>query len=570
MAWPALSLEQTNTALTAPGSPFEMDQAVIGGVALRVWKNAPPTLREVLLIARGFGDRPFLVHEDERVSFEAFYRAAVAMALRLQADGVQPGDRVAVIMRNLPEWPVAVFGAVLAGAIVAPLNAWWTAQELAFGLSDSGAKAAIFDAERFDRFRNAALHLPQLRLLYTARHAGAQGAARLEDILGRPAAWDALPDQAPPPVDLTPEGEAVIFYTSGTSGRPKGALATHRGITSSVMTALYAQARAYLRRGDPLPGPDPQAPQKGYLCGIPFFHVTGFCALLQVAMANGFKVVMMRRWDPALALGLIDRERLTHAGGVPTLAWQLLQEPGREAYDLSSLEVISYGGAPAAPELARQLHAAFPDTAAGFGWGMSETCAAFTLHLGEDYARRPASAGPSMPVGDLRIVGPEGQDLPVGEVGEILASGPNVVKGYWNNPEATAAAIQDGWLYTGDLGRLDEEGFLYIVDRAKDMIIRGGENIYCIEVENALFEHPAVADAALQAVPHQTLGEEPGAVVVLKPGAAATAEDLRAFVGQRLAAFKVPVKIVFSAEPLPRNANGKVLKTEIRRILLEA
>ncbi len=569
-AFPAVTLDQADALLTAPGSPFEVEEALIRGQPLKVWKNAPPTLRDLLLHARGHGAATFLVHEAERVDYEAFYRAAVAFAGRLRADGVQPGDRVAIIMRNLPEWPVAFFGAILAGAVVAPLNAWWTAGELAYGLADSGAKAAIFDAERYDRFVAGGAAPPSLERLYTARHAAPEGAVRLEDVVGPPAAWAGLPEGAPPDTPLDRDDDAVIFYTSGTSGKPKGALATHRGITCNAMAAVYAVARAYVRRGQPLPTPEAGAPQKGYLCGIPLFHVTGFCALLQVSMFMGYKVALMRRWNAEDALALIEREGLTHAGGVPTLAWQMVQSPDLPQRDLSSLEVVSYGGAPAAPELVRKLGESFPGAAAGFGWGMSETCATFTLNMAEDYELRPSSSGRSFPVGELRIRDEAGQDLPVGEVGEIWAKGPNVVRGYWNNPQATAETIVDGWLRTGDLGRLDEDGFLYVVDRAKDMIIRGGENIYCIEVENTLFEHEAVADAALQAIPHPTLGEEPGAVVLLKPGAAATEAELQAFVAQRLAGFKVPRKVVFTTQPLPRNANGKVMKPAIKQMLLDA
>ena len=259
-------------------------------------------------------------------------------------------------------------------------------------------------------------------------------------------------------------------------------------------------------------------------------------------------------------------QRCTHAGGVPTVAWQLIEHPARGRYDLSSLQAVAYGGAPAASELVRRIKQAFPHSSPGFGWGMTETSATFTTHQAEDYLNRPESCGPAVPVCDMRIVGSAGETLPPGEVGELWAKGPNVVRGYWNKPEATAQTFVDGWLKTGDLAKLDEEGFCYIVDRKKDMLIRGGENIYSIEVEEALYSHPAVMDAALVAIPHRTLGEEPGAVVTLKLGAEASEAELREFVAARLAAFKVPVKIVFWPEPLPRNPNGKILKGELKRL----
>jgi long-chain acyl-CoA synthetase len=284
------------------------------------------------------------------------------------------------------------------------------------------------------------------------------------------------------------------------------------------------------------------------------------------ALFSGAKIVLMRKWDPEAAMQVIERERCTMAGGVPTIAWQLLEHPAREKYDLSSLETISYGGAPSAPELVRRIKEVFPKSSPGNGWGMTETSATFTSHIAEDYELRPDSCGPAVPVCDMKIVGADGQILGPNQIGELWGKGPNVVKGYWNKPEATAQTFVDGWVRTGDLAKIDEDGFCFIVDRAKDMLIRGGENIYCVEVENVLYQHPAVMDAALVPIPHKTLGEEPGAVVTLKPGTHADESELRAFVAERLAAFKVPVKVVFWTETLPRNANGKILKTELKKI----
>jgi long-chain acyl-CoA synthetase len=287
-------------------------------------------------------------------------------------------------------------------------------------------------------------------------------------------------------------------------------------------------------------------------------------------LAAGGKLVFMHKWDAELAMQLIERERITVTGGVPTIAWQLLEHPALGNYDLSSLESIAYGGAPAAPELVRKLKEKFPKAAPALAWGMTETSGTFTAHQGEDYELRPDSSGPALPVGDMKIVDADGKELPVGGIGELWVKGPNVVRGYWGNPAATAATFIAGWLRTGDIARLDEEGFCYILDRAKDMLIRGGENIYCVEVENTLFEHPAIIDAAVVAIPHHSLGEEPGAVVTLKRGTRASEDELRAFVAERIAAFKVPVKILFSADMLPRNPNGKILKNDLKRLFVEA
>ncbi len=567
--WPAVSLAQARAILTVPGSRFEMEEKLIRGVPTRVWKSAPPTLRDVFLAGVGYGERPFLVYEQERTSYRAFSRAALALSQALRNARVRKGDRVAIAMRNLPEWPAAFFGALLTGAIAVPLNAWWTGAELEYALKDSGSKVAFLDAERFERLAEHLPRCPELERLYVSRdeeEIAHPKVTKLEDVLGRTRDWEGLPDRAVPDVPLDPDGDATIFYTSGTTGHPKGAFGTHRNSTSAIIAGAYSLAQACVRRGDPVPQPGAQP--RSYLLVVPFFHATGCQAILIPALFQGAKIVLMHRWDAEAAMHLIERERCTHAGGVPTIAWQLIEHPARSRYDLSSLQMVSYGGAPAASELVRRIKQAFPHSSPGFGWGMTETAATFTTHQAEDYLNRPESCGPAVPVCDMRIVGASGETLPAGAVGELWAKGPNVVKGYWNNPEATAQTFAEGWLKTGDLARLDEEGFCYIVDRKKDMLIRGGENIYSIEVEEVLYAHPAVMDAALVGIPHRTLGEEPGAVVTLKPGARASEAELREFVAARLAAFKVPVKIAFWPEPLPRNPNGKILKAELKRMFL--
>ncbi len=566
--WPALSIAEVNALLTAPGAPFEMEERVIRGVPTRVWKNTPPTIRELFLAGRNHGEKIFLVHEQERVSYEAFARAALAIAAALIAEGVKKGDRVALIMRNLPEWPAAFFGIALTGAIVTPLNAWWTGPELEYGLRDSGAKAVILDAERLERLSEHLHNCPDLVRVYVTREAEEVAhplVRKLEDLIGPANDWKDLPAGTLPDVPHDPEDDITIFYTSGTTGKPKGALGTQRNLLCNIGAAGFAGARSFLRRGEAPPAPDPTAPQRCTLLAIPFFHVTGCHAILCPTVAAGGKIVAIRKWDAEAAMKLIEQEKVTGAGGVPTIAWQLIEHPAREKYDLSSLESVTYGGAPSAPELVRKIRETFPGSMPGNGWGMTETSATVTSHVGEDYENRPDSCGPACAVCDLKVTDPEGNTLPPGTVGELWAKGPNIVKGYWNKPEATAQTFVEGWVRTGDLARLDEEGFAFIIDRAKDMLIRGGENIYCVEVENVLYEHPAVMDAALIGIPHKTLGEEPGAAVTLKPGTEATEAELRGFVAERLAAFKVPVRVVFWPETLPRNANGKILKGEVKK-----
>lgn len=562
--WPRMSMAAVRGALTAPGQPFEMDQVTIDGIATRVWKNAPANLTQLIALSRTHGDRLATIHEDQRVTYEAQYRAIATLAAELRAMGVAKGDRVALAMRNMPEWPVAFFAIVATGAICVPLNAWWSPQELAFGVNDSGARVLIVDRQRHDRLDGDYRAMPGLEAVLVARaRVPLSGICRrLEDAIGDCSGYASLPEVALPAVEILPDDAATIFYTSGTTGRPKGALGTHRNLATNILSAAYVAARSYLRRGEMPPEPEP----KVGLLVIPFFHVTACSASLMGALAGGTTLVLMRKWDAGEALALIERERVQVTGGVPTIAWQLLEHPDREKYDLSSLEVVQYGGAPSAPDLVKRIFDVF-GALPGNGWGMTETMATVTQHVGEDYLARPTSCGAPVPVADLKIMADDGvTERPVGEVGELWARGPMIVRGYWNAPEETAKTFVDGWVRTGDLARLDEEGFCTIVDRAKDIIIRGGENIYSIEVEDVLYAHPSVTDAALVGVPDPALGEVPAAVVHLCPGCEASEAELQAFVRARLAAFKVPVAVRFSDTVLPRNANGKILKSELRQM----
>ena len=561
--WPARSLREIEALLCAPGAPFEMDTVPVRGVPTRVWKNAPVSLAALAAVGRSHGDATFLVYEDERVSFAAWHRAVAALAAELRALGVTKGDRVALASRNLPEWPVVFFAVTVLGAICVPLNAWWTGAELVYGLTNSGSKVLICDAERLARIEPHRAELPALEHVIVSRLAEAPaGVLRLEQLIGTSAQWPSLPDADLPQAELAPDDPATILYTSGTTGHPKGALGTHRNLVTNILSGGYSGARSVLRREDALPAPA----RKVILTVIPQCHATACSATLMGAVAAGHTIVLMYKWDPVLAFGIIEREKVNMTGGVPTIAWQLLEHPERGNYDLSSIEAIGYGGAPSAPELVRKIHEVF-GALPGNGWGMTETSATVTSHSAEDYLNRPTSCGPPVAAADLEIRADDGVTLlPSGEVGELWARGPMIVAGYWNNPEASAATFVDGWVRTGDLAWLDEEGFCFIADRAKDMLIRGGENIYSSEVENALYEHPAVTDAAVVGVPHRTLGEEPAAVVHLAPGSSASEAELQAFVRTRIAAFKVPVRILFLAETLPRNANGKILKKDLRAL----
>ena len=568
---PAMSLAQAHEHLTKTGSPYEVETLVLDGLTCRTWKHAPSTNREVLLAARAHGDRPFLIWNAERISFEAFYRAVARLAVELQTLGVRKGDRVAIAMRNLPEWPVAFYAASVIGAVVTPLNAWWLSNEMAYGLRHSGAVAVFVDPERLERLRTVRDQLPDLRHVLTCRFEGGDGSdtRSIEGLIGATSRWAELPDTPLPDLALAPEDLATIFYTSGTTSEPKGVPATHRAMLSNITGAAFAGARAAIRAGrDPFP-PAP-ADQAATLMVIPFFHVTGTFAILSPALMGGHKLVMMRRWDPEAAMEMIQHERISWVVGVPTIAWQLAEHPRVSDYDLSSLASLGYGGAAAAPELLNRLATTLPAAVPGHGWGMTETSGLATTHSAEDYLSRPKSCGAPVAVVDIRIMSEDGLERTTGDVGEIWVTGPNVVRGYWQDVQASEETFVDGWMRTGDLGYVDAEGFLYIVDRAKDMLIRGGENIFCIEVENSLYEHPDVMDAAVLGMPDRILGEIPVAVVALRPGASVGEDALRRHVGQRLAAYKTPVSILIRTEPLERNANGKIVKAGLRPLFAPA
>ena len=552
------SLAEITQELTAPGAPLELETRVIGGVPIRCWKNLPATVPQLLAFCEQFGERDYLVYEDDRLSYAQTFARVRKLAAHLQDHGVQKGDRVALAMRNFPEWVISFWAVLSTGAIVVPLNAWWKSSELMYGLVDSGSRVLLCDEERAQLVAADLGSTPVKHVLVArASEPLSAGMRALEEILDGP-------EREPRAVDIAAEDDATIFYTSGTTGQPKGALGTHRNLCANIGSLLFARARA-LARGTR--ASLPPTGQSAALLSVPLFHVTGCHSSLVAGSFNGNKIVMIRKWNPERALELIEREHITQFGGVPSMVWQALESPEFAKRDTSSVLNISYGGAPAAPELLKRIKQSFPHVSASNGYGLTETSALACSNVGEDYERKPDSIGVPVAACEMKVVSPDGATLPANAVGELWIKGPNVVKGYWGKPDATAAAFTDGWLHTGDIARIDEEGFVYILDRAKDMLIRGGENVYCVEVEDVLYSHPAVMDAAVVGVPHRVLGEEVGAIVQVTPNAHVTSEELRVYAAERLANFKVPAYFDLRTEPLPRNANGKIMKRELKREL---
>ncbi len=560
-----MPLQEAVEILTGPGGEFEPIMVEINGVLTKTWGGCFGSLAEVLEHSRSFAERDFLVYVDRdesetRLTFAQHYADVCALAHTLIDEfDLGKGDRIAVAARNLPEWSVAFFAAASIGAVVVPLNAWWTGAEMVYGLSDSGTRLLIADEERLTRL---APHLAAGEVTLDAgialRSNGdlPAGWHHYREVLDRSSNREALPA-----VDIAPDDDATIFYTSGTTGYPKGALGTQRNICSNQRAAEYLKRRGEVRSGILV---DPDA-QPATLLSVPMFHVTGCHSTLLPVMASGGKLVLTYKFDAEQTVRLIEQEKVTTFGGVPTLVWRVLQASNFDECDLSSVVRVAYGGAPAAPELVRRIQEAFPQAAPSNGYGLTETSAITSTNAGPEYVAKPDSAGVPLPVCGIKVCDEEGNALAQGEIGELWISGPNVIKGYWNKPEATAETFVDGWLRSGDLARIDEDGFITICDRAKDMVIRGGENIYCAEVEAACQEHPDVASVAVYGVAEQILGEEVAATVQVQEGAAALdGQSLRAFCSERIAGFKVPTVWEFISEPLPLNANGKVLKRELR------
>ncbi len=548
-----MTFEDACAAVCAPGTMFEITETDVLGVATKVFAGTPPNIRALFALARARTD-DFIVFEDERWTMPEVLDLAgrIGRALVDQL-GVTKGDRVAIAMRNYPEW-IAAFAAITSiGAIAVPLNAWWVADELAFALDDSGASVVFADDERLARLSAAPEGAIAARIV-TVRTDRHEGAVRLDDLL---VAGTTMPD-----VEIDPDDDMTILYTSGTTGFPKGAVSTHRAVLSALM-AFAARAAVTAARTPPeLVGEEPTV--ASYMLCVPLFHVTGLVPVMLGSFVGGAKLVMTYRWDPDRALELIEQERVTLFVGVPTMSWDLLEAPTFARRDTSSLRSVGGGGAPMPPELVKRIDDHFPRGRPSLGYGMTETNAYGPQNTGDDFVAHPTSTGRPVPVMDVRVTDPDGTELPTGETGEIWFRGPMLIRGYWNRPEATAETMVDGWLRSGDIGRIDEEGFVYVSDRAKDMVLRGGENIYSAQVEAAIYEHPAVYEAAVYGIPHERLGEELACHVMVKQGQTLDVAELQSFLGERLAKYEVPTTVTIVTEQLPRNASGKILKRDLR------
>jgi long-chain acyl-CoA synthetase len=537
--------------LTGSGEAFELVPGKVFGRDCLRFKNAPATLRTLFAEARS--EAPFIVYQDERMDFAETYAAAARVATVLVQDyGIEPGDRVAISMRNYPEWILSFMAVTSIGGIAVAMNALWRPDEMAFGLADSGAKVLIADQERLDRF--AAIDSPLDVRVIAVRPEKTQH-PNLADLVAAYADVTEMPDQQP-----GPEDDATLMYTSGSTGNPKGVASCHVNIVSALMSWELDQTTAIAMLDEP--PPEPEHPP-ATLLAVPLFHATGSLAVYLASYRHQRKLVSMYKWDPSEAARLIEQEHVTGFIAPAAMTGDLIIEANHSDRDLSSLLSVGGGGAPRAPDQVRNIEQSFAKAMPGTGWGMTETNAIGTSIGGQDYLDRPASSGRCSAVLELQIVDDDGNECPTLTAGELLVRGTSIFRGYWNRPDANAETFVNGdWMRTGDVAYLDEEGFLFIVDRIKDLVIRGGENIGCGEVEAALLEHPLVYEASVYAVPDERLGEEVGTTLYtereLSDG------ELNEFLSERLAKFKIPTYVWQQQQPLPRTASGKILKRELR------
>ena len=538
--------------LTGPDQPYELQEVELYGETCRAFVHAPLTLADLYRDNRS--DETFIVYEEERYTFDETYQSAAKIGYLLVNDyGVKQGDRVAISMRNYPEWIMAFTAVTSIGAIAVTLNALWSTEEIEYGLSHSGAKILLADQERIDRV------LPVYQKAGVSVIAIRPDKRLPEDV---PILTNLLSNIAPcemPEATVGPNDDATILFTSGSTGHPKGAVSCHRNIITALMSWELDQ-----RAGMLVSGIEP--PETNYqiatLLAVPLFHATGSHAVYLSCYRSQRKLVSMYRWNPALAAELIEQEKIVSFVAPAAMTGDLVEVAKQTNRDLSTLATVGGGGAPRAPEQVKGIAATFEKAMPNTGWGMTETNAIGAGIGGEDYLAHPGSSGRCSAVLELKIIDESGLEMPTNTRGELLVKGTSVIKGYWNRADANEEAFSDRWLHTGDVAYIDEEGYLYIVDRIKDLVIRGGENIGCAEVEAALLSHPAIIEASVYAVPDERLGEEVGATVYAENPI--DNDALSHYLAEHIAKFKIPRYIEFVSAPLLRIASGKIDKRRIR------
>ena len=550
-----LSFQQAIDQVCAPGGLFEITETEVRGVRTKVFAGTPQNLRFLYQMAAQREDE-FVVYEEERWTMPEILKLSGQLASTLiNKFSITKGDRVAIAMRNYPEW-IAAFAAITSiGAVAVPLNAWWEPEELGFALNDSGAKVVFADTERIEKILNSNVNIASLQIIRVrSKSQDNDIAVPLESLLDL--------DSTMPEVEIDPDENATILYTSGTTGSPKGAVSSHRAILSAL---LGFSARAQVAElVEPQKDPSEITQRNSFMLCVPLFHVTGLIPVMLGSFVGQSKLVMMHKWDPNRALELIEQEQVTHFIGVPTMSWDLLEAETFNLKDTSTLRSVGGGGAPMPPELVKRIDENFKRGKPGLGYGMTETNAYGPQNTGKEFLDHPTSTGRPVPIMQLRVTDSSGKVLTAGEKGELWFNGPTIITEYWNRPEATKEAIVDGWLRSGDIGHMDEHGRVFVSDRVKDMVLRGGENIYCAEVEASIYELPEVYECSVYGVPDKRLGEKVACHIMIRPGSDLTDEQVRASLTGKIANFKIPEVITIVSDPLPRNASGKILKRQLR------
>ena len=552
--------------ITAPGAPWELCTLSLGNHDYRGFHKAASHLRELFAPARAHGDREFLVYEGERWSFTRLFALADAISNALISDaGVKKGDRVAIAMRNYPEWMAAFLGITAVGAVAVPLNSWGRTEELEYALDDAGARVVFCDEQR---------------LAYLAPRLGERSSTA---IVARSSSRD-MPEHAlslesfvsrhigssAPEVELSPDDLAMMLYTSGTTGKPKGAASTQRAVCQAVACFECSGTAAAMANPEAIGAMMQSGFAPTVMLAYPLFHVSGLYSVFMLALRAGRRIVMMYKWDVNRALEYIAAERVTMFTGAPSMLLELLESPDFARHDTSSLMSLGAGGAATPGKLAKLMFERVKNPFPGAGWGMTETNALGSSFTGQAFGHRMGSSGFVQPIVELRFLDEEGEEVPPGVPGHIWMKSITLIQGYWNRPDANAKEFRDGWFNTGDIGYLDADGYLFLSDRAKDMVIRGGENVYPLEIESTLMNRADVIETVAFGVPDEQMGEEVALIVRAAPGSGLDAATVRSWLGERLAAFKVPRYIEFTTEPLPRNVMQKVLKRDIRAAYLQS
>ena len=546
-----ISRDQVIAKLTSPGMDYEIIDGKVLGRPCRMFKNAPLTLRELFETSRS--EATFLVYGSDRYSFNETADISAQLGNCLLARyGVSKGDRIAISMRNYPEWVFAFNAITSIGCVAVAMNSLWQSEEMAFALNDSGSRLLIADDERIDRFFEIRSKTNVDVVGVRALSGSAREIESLESLLEEQA--NVLPDIA-----IDPDDMATILYTSGSTGHPKGVVSCHRNILNALFSwELDAQINSELGYTDQALS----SYQPAMLLGVPLFHASGSHAVMLASYRSQRKLVSMRKWDVEEAASLIEREQISAFLGPAAMTGDLERYARSSKFDLGTMIAVGGGGSPRAPEQVKRIKDSFSAALPSTGWGMTETNAIGSGIAGRDYLAHPGSSGRVSAVLDLRIVDPDGVVQDRNEIGELEVSGVSVIKGYWNRPEQNAQTFNDGWLKTGDVAYIDDEGYLFIVDRIKDLVIRGGENIGCAEVEAALLSCPGVKEASVYALPDERLGEIVGATLtIIQPFSEV---ELRNFLENNLAKFKIPELMILSDKSLPRIASGKIDKRRIR------